>query len=113
MQELLSSDELLIAPAHWPFEVANGIIKARRRDRITREQAVVAFEIISDLQVDIHMSATGHVLWTLAPLAEANMLSVYDAAYLELAIRQDCMLATMDGALRGAAVRAGVSLLAA
>jgi predicted nucleic acid-binding protein len=46
----------------------------------------------------------------LSELAAAYQLSVYDAAYLELAQRRTLMLGCKDGPLRTAAKHAGVSL---
>jgi predicted nucleic acid-binding protein len=47
------------------------------------------------------------------PLARTYRLSAYDAAYLELAIREGLPLATLDDDLRGAACAAGVALVGA
>ncbi len=47
----------------------------------------------------------------IAVLAERYELSVYDAAYLELAIRLALPLASLDKRLRAAAVSAGVALV--
>jgi predicted nucleic acid-binding protein len=47
------------------------------------------------------------------PLARAYRLSAYDAAYLELAIREGLPLATLDDDLRHAAAGAGVALVGA
>jgi predicted nucleic acid-binding protein len=46
-------------------------------------------------------------------LARTHHLSAYDAAYLELAIREGLPLATLDDDLRRAAARAGVVLVGA
>jgi predicted nucleic acid-binding protein len=43
-------------------------------------------------------------------LAKRYALTFYDAAYLELAIREEASIATLDEALRGAAVKAGIAL---
>jgi predicted nucleic acid-binding protein len=43
-------------------------------------------------------------------LAETSGLTVYDAAYLDLAIREGAQLASLDNDLRRAAVKAGISL---
>ena len=47
------------------------------------------------------------------PLARTYHLSAYDAAYLELAIREGLPLATLDDNLRRAAAGAGVALVGA
>jgi len=49
----------------------------------------------------------------LLALARERRLTVYDAAYLELAIREGLPLATLDRALEKAAVAEGVALFGA
>jgi predicted nucleic acid-binding protein len=44
-------------------------------------------------------------------LARAERLTLYDAAYLELAIRRDVELATLDRELRRAARKMGVAVV--
>jgi predicted nucleic acid-binding protein len=43
-------------------------------------------------------------------LARENNLTIYDAAYLDLALRESCYLATLDSALQRAATAAEVRL---
>jgi predicted nucleic acid-binding protein len=52
----------------------------------------------------------GSMLNSLLPLAREHKLSAYDAAYLDLAIREGLPLATLDKGLKRAAVKAGVSI---
>lgn len=53
------------------------------------------------------------VFGVVAPIALDHSLSVYDASYLELAMREGLPLATLDQALARAARAAGVELLQA
>ena len=64
-------------------------------------------------RMPIKFDHTGHELvWRLVlPLATKNNLTVYDATYLELAIRKGLPLATTDGALADAARAEGVPVL--
>ena len=71
-------------------------------------QAVALFTripVVVDSETNEHASAE-----TLS-LARQHTLSVYDAAYLELARRQGAALASLDGPLRVAAGKLKVSLL--
>jgi predicted nucleic acid-binding protein len=99
-----------IVPAIWPLEVANTLVMGERRGRSTARQAAVFLELLRALPITIdHAGATAAWTETL-DLARRFRLSAYDAAYLELAVRQDADLATRDRSLVKAATAAGVSL---
>lgn len=98
-------------PALWHLELGNVLWGAQRKGRIDKagmEQFLSALDVY-DIEVDPETIA---VAWskTLA-LAESYGLTVYDAAYLELALRRGLPLATLDGALRKAMQKAGGKLL--
>jgi predicted nucleic acid-binding protein len=100
-----------IVPTIWRFEVGNALQMAIRRQRIDaifRDDALVklsAMPITVDTETDLHA-------WTTAlRLSERFGLTLYDAAYLELAQRRDLPLATFDSELRAAAQALSVRLL--
>ena len=102
-----------VVPMLWRLEVGNVLLAAERRGRLrqTRVDAVVAqlglLPIARDEQTDDRAwSETRHI-------ARRHALTLYDAAYLELALRRGLPLATFDGKLAAAAVADGVSLIAA
>ena len=90
-------------PAHWPLEVANGLLAAERRRRATHADVTEALQVDRD--------TTRHVAGETAGLARQYGLTIYDAAYLELAMRLGAMLATSDTALARAAKKAGVAVV--
>jgi predicted nucleic acid-binding protein len=97
-------------PALWHLELGNVLLNARRRDRI--DQAGIA-KFLSTLGLyDIEVDAeTITAAWSRTfALAENQGLTVYDAAYLELALRKGLPLASLDEALRRAMRKAGGSL---
>ncbi len=96
------SVELLTA-SHWTLEVANGLLQVGRRKRISAADRVTAFDLLTALPVTVHPG--GFPATTLFGLADREGLSIYDTAYLALALEQKAMLATADGALRRAARR--------
>ena len=104
-------DDRAIVPAVWPLEVANGLAAAERHGRISEAASAAASERLQSLPILIEQSSLEHVLAALLPIARTHSLSVYDASYLDLAMRQQWPLATLDARLRTAATRAGVSLL--
>ncbi len=98
-------------PAHWPLEVANGLLMAERRKRVTHADAAEALHVVLSLPIDIDPETSLHVAGETSGLARQYGLTIYDAAYLELAMRLGATLATSDAALAKAAKKAGVAVL--
>ena len=97
-------------PSLWRLEVANALQMAVRRKRI---DAAFRDESLADLgQLNITADPDTDVFaWsTSLQLAQSHQLTVYDAAYLELALHMALPLATIDQDLRNAGT-AGVALL--
>lgn len=100
--------EEVVVPALWWFEVRNVLLVNERRHRITEPETAVFLTSISRLR--IRADRTPDEAGVLR-LARTYRLSVYDAAYLELAQRERLALATLDADLRRAAGKAGVPLV--
>jgi predicted nucleic acid-binding protein len=98
-------------PAHWPLEVANGLLMAERRKRATQADVTEALHVVLSLPIEIDRDTTRYVAGETAGLARQYALTIYDAAYLELAMRRGAALATSDAELARAAKKAGVGLL--
>lgn len=96
------------APGLWWFEVRNTLVMSERRGRIT-EAGIAAFLRVLDRLGVIIDSAPDEA--AVLSLARQHRLTVYDAAYLELAQREGIILATLDTALANAARALQVSLL--
>lgn len=104
----IRAGDMVLAPAHFPTEVANGLL---RGTTIGSADQVIAR--VSELY------ATGIEIADRGPrgiesaihLASEHGLTVYDAAYLDLAMEIDADLATRDGDLRAAATAEGVQLV--
>jgi predicted nucleic acid-binding protein len=93
------------APALWPLEVANALLVLVRRKKLSaveRQRSLIALENLS-VELDHEMSSLAFT--KLSTLAGEQRLSVYDAAYLELALRKKLPLGCQDGPLREAAKR--------
>jgi predicted nucleic acid-binding protein len=98
-------------PAHWPLEVANGLLMAERRKRATQADVTEALHVVFSLPIEVDRDTTRHVGGEAIALARQYGLTIYDAAYLELAMRLGATLATGDTALARAAKKAGVALV--
>jgi predicted nucleic acid-binding protein len=110
MLEAVAEGAILQVPALWPLEVANALLVLVRRRKLVEDERRMALGWLRGLRVRIDHEMSALALTQLSKLAVAHQLSVYDAAYLELAERLGIPLACTDGPLRAAAARAGVSL---
>jgi predicted nucleic acid-binding protein len=107
----LAGGEEMYVPAHWPLEVANSLLVACRRGRVTAEQVRSFIEDLTDLRIRIAPPSTPSEWPVVLALAERHRLTAYDAAYLELVRRTGLALATLDYDLRRAAQIEGVQLV--
>lgn len=101
--------ERALVPAIWPLEVANVLLVAQRRGRVSEAQIGRFVRLLAQLPVDV--DETGPDIASLVALGRTHALSSSDASYLLLAERAGLPLATLDEPLTRAATRAGVPLL--
>jgi predicted nucleic acid-binding protein len=107
----LEDGEDVLVPAHWPLEVANALLIAQRRRRVTSEQILEFLDDLAALPIRIDSARRPDQWAPVLALAQRHHLTVYDAAYLELAQRTGLPLATLDGDLRKAALAERVALV--
>jgi predicted nucleic acid-binding protein len=98
-------------PAHWWLELGNGLLMAERRGRIRSEQVAQAFSLLDSLPFEEDEDTAEQVPLRTIGLARQHGLTLYDAAYLELAKRRGATLATFDAQLIKAAAEEHVSTL--
>jgi predicted nucleic acid-binding protein len=108
-QESLRSDSA-IAPSLWWFEVRNTLIQNERRSRISTAETAAFLAALLRLPITIEFGTEEEALLR---LARAHRLTVYDAAYLELANRKGFPLATLDSDLIRVARAGAIPLLTA
>lgn len=100
-----------VVPAHWPLEVANALRSAAASGRIDPRSLRRANEIVATLPIEVRPveipTALSHI-----DLALQHGLTVYDAAYLDLAGVLGLGLATLDERLAAACRTVGVPLIA-
>jgi len=110
MLDAVADGAAIDVPALWPLEVANALTVLVRRRKLTPGEREAALAWLRGLPVRIDHEAASLAFSRLSDLATANHLSVYDAAYLELAERRQLPLACKDGPLCKAARKTGVRL---
>ena len=110
MLEAIDEGTTLEVPALWPLEVANALTVLVRRRKLTEAERQTALGWLRGLRLRLDHEMASLAFSRLAELAVAYQLSVYDAAYLELAQRRQLVLGCKDGPLRKAARAAGVNV---
>ena len=109
--EKVAAGTPLVVPTLWPFEVANSLMILLRRKRILAEERHRALGALARLPLVLDDEGCRLAFERISELAADHGLSVYDAAYLELALRRQLPLASRDAALRRAARGCRVNLL--
>ena len=98
----------IIVPSLWWFEIRNLLVVAERRNRSTVARTSAFLAQIKRLELSIDRSPDEETIFR---LARNHALTVYDASYLELAIRTGAPLATLDKRLAVAARSEGIGLI--
>jgi predicted nucleic acid-binding protein len=109
--DLLSAGTEVLTPAIWPFEVANALLAAERRKRITVARVTALLRRIAGLPISVDPIESGRAFEQILSVARQQNLTEYDAAYLELALCTGFPLATLDDDLKQAARLVHVSLV--
>ena len=104
----LSKNDKLYVPSIWWYEITNVLIVAERRKRLNYAEVSKVTLLFEQLGIETDNSNGVLFLKEIYRLANINRLSTYDAGYLELAIRQEASLASLDKQLLKVAVNAGV-----
>lgn len=105
----IAEAEGAIAPVIWWYEIRNALVVSQRRRRLSKGEADALLEAIVRLKVDIDRDTPDAIVH----LARKRAITIYDAAYLELALRRERLLATLDADLARAATAEGVGIVGA
>ncbi|MDZ8083379.1 MAG: type II toxin-antitoxin system VapC family toxin [Nostoc sp. DcaGUA01] len=104
-------DAEAFVPGIWSLEIANVLLVAERRNRMTQKQSSEAIALLQSLLIQVDTATDANALGATLTLGRQEGLAAYDAAYLELALRLGLPLATIDQRLAEAATRCGVDLV--
>ena len=100
-----------LVPGLWRLEVANVLemgVRRKRHDAVFRDATLAD---LAQLPIQVDGDTDAQAWGATLRLAEHHLLTLYDAAYLELALRRNLPLATLDADLRRAARGEKVELL--
>jgi len=96
-------------PVTWGLEVANILVKSESKGLVTEPQSKIFMDKLRRMDIHVDIATFEEAFGTTIHVARQYRLSVYDASYLELALRLGAPLATLDEALAKAARKAGVN----
>jgi len=104
-------DHGAVVPALWHLELGNVLLQAEKRGRITARDVATRLDLIAQLPIATDPETAVRAWREIIALARAERLTIYDATYLELAVRRKLPLLTKDSDLAQAARRQGVVVL--
>ena len=105
---LAVENQTVIVPAIWAVEIANALLVGERRKRIRQPEVRRFTDLMNGLSVVEDGQPFADTVSNILPLAREYDLSAYDAAYLDVAVRHEIPLATLDGKLQKACTAAGI-----
>lgn len=108
--DLLETHQAIV-PAIWFLEVGNVLLVAERRKRLSSEQAIAFKSALTALPIVADDSPAIKGIHTIFDLAKQHNLSTYDAAYLEVAYHHKLPIATLDNALKKAAIAMKIEIV--
>ena len=112
ISERIAGGDTVIVPSFWRHEILNALLFGERRKRLTAEHVAAFLADLRRLPVQVDEQATPEAIFdTTLALSRKHGLTAYDAAYLEIALRDDLPLATTDHALKRAALAEGVNVI--
>lgn len=112
LNSALSTNRITV-PSHWPIEVGNSLLTAKRRNRVDGTRLTEISHELSSLNVAVEAPMLPEQMPPLITFAEDQRLTLYDAAYVALAASHHAILATLDNVMRQAAIRLGIPVLPA
>jgi predicted nucleic acid-binding protein len=112
VRQAIEGGEEAWVPSHWWLEVGNGLLMAERRGRISAQKLDQALRLFNALPLEEDEATAEQISGRTLTLARRHELTIYDAAYLELAERRGAILATFDEKLLKAAKKEKVAVAA-
>ena len=98
----LKAGEQALVPAFWSLEVLNSLLVGEKRGRISPKDTKTFLEDLSALRATLDYASWEQVCGPVHAICRDHRLTPYDALYLELAMRVQCPLATLDQAQKDA-----------
>jgi predicted nucleic acid-binding protein len=111
LEQLETQRGTAYVPVLWRYEVSAVLVRAEIRGVLAASKAAEFLNRLAALDIRIDVENAARVLTDVRGLAIRHRLTSYDAAYLELALRRNLPMATLDEELLAACKAAGVTCL--
>ncbi len=96
-----------VVPGIWWYELRNALVMNERRGRLNAADTAATLADLRQLRISVDQR---HDESTVISLSRTHDLSVYDAAYLEVALRRTLPIASLDRRLRQAAAALNITI---
>ncbi len=106
--EKITENDRIYIPQLWWYETSNVLNIAVRKKRITHHEVIVITKLFDNMNLETDFESGSIFTREIFNLAQEYQLSSYDSVYLELAMRKNGILMTLDEELINAAKKAGV-----
>jgi predicted nucleic acid-binding protein len=110
LQQLETTSDTAFVPVLWRYEVSSVLARAEIKETLSAQRAGDFLKSLAALDIRTDDESARRVLTDVHRLAVQYRLTSYDAAYLELALRRNFPIATLDVELRNACAAAGISV---
>lgn len=110
LQQLAATDDTAFVPILWRYEVSAVLARAEIKGLLTTSKVDEFLEDLAVMKIIADIESADRVLTDVYRLATRHRLTAYDAAYLELALRRNLPMATLDVELRKACEATGVAI---
>lgn len=107
----LARARAIFVPSLWHVEMCNILGRAYRSQRLNEADLGIALKMFATLELHTDTTVLPVSSSVLLLLMQAYSLTAYDAVYLELALRLNLPLATLDSDLASASSQAGVAMV--
>lgn len=111
LQHMIDDAAEATVPGLWPLEAGNVMARAEARQQLSEARSSEFLGVLAGMNIRVDGQTADQALHDTLQLARRFGLSTYDAAYLELALREALPLATLDDDLRRALHATGGRLL--
>ena len=109
--QAIEPNDVFHAPQLWTWEMGNMLVMGAVRERIGPDQVEAGLDLLSATRISFDPAPSLHRQAQIARLAQTHGLTFYDASYLELVLRLNGQLATLDKKLIAAAKSCGIVCL--
>lgn len=95
-------------PALWWYELSNVLLVSIKRKRLQYSDAIRIFSLFEEFDIKTENNINDNISRSIFELSCQHKVSAYDAAYLELAVRKNASLASLDNDLNKIATKCGI-----